>query len=49
LEEIGQVEKKKIENTRLTINLLGPNSKKGIDYYDTIHDQKVIHSRRYME
>ena len=29
-----------------SINLLEPNSKKGIDYYDTIHDQK-LKSLRY--
>ena len=32
--------------TKLTINLLEHNSKKGIDYYDTIHDQK-LKSLRY--
>jgi hypothetical protein len=30
----------------VTRNLLEPNSKKGIDYYDTIHDQK-LKSLRY--
>ncbi len=32
--------------TKQTINLLEHNSKKGIDYYDTIHDQK-LKSLRY--